>query len=267
LATDSETVALLDGLTLIASRAAAAILAVARPELNRRAKPDDSPVTAADEAAEVLIRAELASLVPGVPIVSEETTGNRMVEGLGRRFFLVDPLDGTREFVDGLGDYSVNIALIENETPVLGVIAAPTSGLIWRGHIDHGAERLALAPGAAPAQSGERIALHTRACPASGAGVLVSRSYPDAATNAYIDQLPQPKRIVRGSSLKFCMLAEGLADLYPRLGPISEWDIAAGHAVLVAAGGELRRPDGAALRYGQDDFRVNGFIARGERTR
>jgi 3'(2'), 5'-bisphosphate nucleotidase len=203
--------------------------------------------------------------MPGVPIVSEETTGNRTVEGLGHRFFLVDPLDGTREFLAGLGEYSVNIGLIENETPVLGVVAAPASGLVWRGHVDHGAERLALAPGAAPEMAGERIALHARACPASGASVLVSRSYPDAATDAFIDRLPQPKKIVRGSSLKFCMLAEGLADLYPRLGPISEWDIAAGHAVLVAAGGELRRPDGSALRYGQADFRVNGFIARGER--
>jgi 3'-phosphoadenosine 5'-phosphosulfate (PAPS) 3'-phosphatase len=112
----------------------------------------------------------------------------------------------------------------------------------------------------------ERVAIHSRACPASSARVLISRSYPDPATNAYVDRLPQPEKIICGSSLKFCLLAEGLADLYPRLGPISEWDIAAGHAVLIAAGGEVRKPDGSALRYGQADFRVTGFIATGARA-
>ncbi len=261
---ESEIVRLLDGLTLIASRAAEAILAVPRLDLNRRDKPDASPVTAADDAAETVILAGLGRLLPGVPIVSEESTGNRSVKGLGQRFVIVDPLDGTREFLADLDEYTVNIALVENEAPVLGVVAAPARGLIWRGCVGHGAERLALTPGAAPDAARERVTIHTRAQPANGARVLVSRSHQDAATDTYIDRLPQAERIPCGSSLKFCLVAEGSADLYPRLGPISEWDIAAGHAVLVAAGGTMHRLDGGALRYGQGNFLVSGFIASGD---
>jgi 3'(2'), 5'-bisphosphate nucleotidase len=252
---------LLDGLTLIAARAAAAILAVPRDNLNQRAKADSSPVTAADEAAERVIRDGLTALRPDIPIVSEEATGNRVVDNLGRRFFLVDPLDGTREFLAGLHEFTVNIALIDEDTPVLGVVAAPARGLVWRGQVlsdqvGHGAERLTLA-------GGERTPIRTRVPPGSGARVLVSRSHLDAATDAYVDRLSQPERIACGSSLKFCRVAEGAADFYPRLGPTSEWDIAAGHAVLIAAGGQMCRPDGSALRYGQHEFRVSGFIASG----
>jgi 3'(2'), 5'-bisphosphate nucleotidase len=254
--TNSEFIELLDGLTLIASRAAAAITAVPRDGLNQRAKPDSSPVTAADETAERLIRDSLTALRPDIPIVSEETTGNRVVDNLGRRFFLVDPLDGTREFLAGLDEFTVNIALIDEATPVLGVVVAPALGLVWRGQVGHGAERLTLA-------GGERMPIGTRVPPASGARVLISRSHLDPATDAYLDRLSQPERIACGSSLKFCRLAEGAADLYPRLGPTSEWDIAAGHAVLIAAGGQMRQPDGSALRYGQHEFRVAGFIASG----
>jgi 3'(2'), 5'-bisphosphate nucleotidase len=263
-ATESEIAGLLDGLTLIASRAAAAILAVPQHDLNQRHKPDSSPVTAADDASETIILAGLARLMPGVPVVSEETTGNRPVEGLGERFLVVDPLDGTREFLAGLDEFTVNIALIENETPVAGVLAAPARGLIWRGHVGSGAERLALSPGAAPDKARQRVAIRTRARPASGARVLISRSHLDAATDAYVDRLARPERIACGSALKFGLLAEGSADLYPRLGPMSEWDIAAGHAVLTAAGGVMRKLDGSALRYGQGNFLVAGFIATGD---
>jgi 3'(2'), 5'-bisphosphate nucleotidase len=262
--TESEIAGLLDGLTLIASHAAAAILAVPRMDLNRRNKPDSSPVTAADDASETVILAGLAGLLPGVPVVSEESTGNTPVAGLGPQFLIVDPLDGTREFLADLDEFVVNIALIENETPVAGVVAAPARGLIWRGYAGHGAERLTLPPGAAPGQARERIAIRTRARPASGARVLISRSHLDAATDAYVDRLQNPEKIPCGSALKFCLLAEGSADLYPRLGPTSEWDIAAGHAVLVAAGGAVRMPDGSALRYGRGEFRIGGFIASGD---
>jgi 3'(2'), 5'-bisphosphate nucleotidase len=265
-ATESEIARLLDGLTLIASRAAAAILAVPQLDLNQRHKPDSSPVTAADDASETVILAGLAKLMPGVPVVSEETTGNRPVVELGRRFFVVDPLDGTREFLAGLDEFTVNIALIENETPVAGVLAAPARGLIWRGHVGHGAERFALSPGAAPDKARERVAIRTRARPASGARVLISRSHLDAATDTYIDRFTLPEKIACGSALKFGLLAEGSADLYPRLGPMSEWDIAAGHAVLIAAGGAMRKLDGSALRYGQGNFLVAGFIAAGDVT-
>ena len=231
-----EIAGLLDGLTLIASRAAAAILAVPRLDLNQRNKPDASPVTAADDASETVILAGLARLMPGVPVVSEETTGNRPVEGLGRRFLVVDPLDGTREFLAGLDEFTVNIALIENETPVAGVVAAPARGLIWRGYVGHGAERLALAPGAAPDSARARRHSHPRAS-------RQRRARPDqplASRCGHRRLCRSPAaagKIACGSALKFCLLAEGSADLYPRLGPTSEWDIAAGHAVLVAAGG------------------------------
>ncbi len=263
---ESEIAGLLDGLTLIASRAAAAILAVPRLDLNKRDKPDSSPVTAADVASEATILAGLARLMPGVRVVSEEMTGNRPVDGLGQRFVIVDPLDGTREFLAGLDEFTVNIAVIENETPIAGVVAAPARGLIWRGHVGHGAERLTLAPGAAPDAARERAAINTRPRPASGARVLVSRSHLDPATDGYVDRLTKPEKITCGSALKFCLLAEGSADLYPRLGPMSEWDVAAGHAVLVAAGGAMRKPDGEALRYGQGTFRIDGFIATGDAT-
>ena len=255
---------LLDGLTLIASRAAAAILAVT--DLKRREKPDSSPVTAADEASEAVILDGLAALRPGIPVVSEEAAGRPAPAGLGPRFFLVDPLDGTREFVAGRDEFTVNIALIENSAPVAGVLAAPARGLIWRGQVGDGAERLALAPGAAPAAARERTAVRGRARPASGLRVLVSRSHLNDATAAYVDRLPQPERIACGSALKFCLLAEGAADIYPRLAPTSEWDVAAGHALLLAAGGDVCRPDGEPLRYGRkSDFIIPGFIAFGDR--
>lgn len=255
---------LLDDLTLIASQASAAILAAQRSGLGRRDKADRSPVTAADEAAERIILDGLANLAPGVPVVSEEATGHRRPDQLGSRFFLVDPLDGTRELLAGRDEYTVNIALVQDSIPIAGVMAAPARGVIWRGASGLGAERIALAAGAAPAQAENRMAIRTRAFPARGARVLVSRSHLDAATTAYVDRLPQPERLACGSSLKFGLLAEGTADLYPRLAPTSEWDIAAGHAVLLAAGGGVTQPDGQVLRYGQSDFRVPAFIAFGD---
>ena len=145
----------------------------------------------------------------------------------------------------------VNIALMENGVPVAGVVAAPARGLIWRGHVGQGAERLALPPGASRDIARERVSIRTRARPASGARVLISRSHLDSATDAFVDRLTRPEKIACGSALKFCLLADGTADIYPRLAPTSEWDIAAGHAVLLAAGGDVRKPDGSALRYGQ----------------
>lgn len=256
----------LDGLTLIASQAAAAILAVPRPDLNKRDKADTSPVTAADEASEAIILAGLNRLMPGVPVISEETVAGRMAAPSAGRCLIVDPLDGTREFLAGLDEYVVNIALVGNGVPIAGVVAAPARGLIWRGHAGHGAERLTLAPGAAPAAAHQRVPIRTRACPASGARVLVSRSHLDPATDAYVDRLARPEKIACGSALKFGLLAEGAADLYPRLGPTSEWDVAAGHAMLLAAGGDVLRPDGAPLRYGATNFSIPGFIAVGDPT-
>jgi 3'(2'), 5'-bisphosphate nucleotidase len=255
---------LLDGLTLIASRAAAAILSVSSPVLSRREKPDLSPVTAADEASEAVILDGLARLLPGVPVVSEEATGRAAPAGLGRRFFLVDPLDGTREFLAGRDEFAVSLALVNDAVPIVGVIAAPARGLIWRGIVGRGAERLALAPGAALDAVSERMAIHTRLPPATGPRVLLSRSHLDADTTAYVDRLPNAQWLQCGSALKFCLIAEGSADLYPRLSPTSEWDVAGGHALLVAAGGNVTRPDGQPLTYGQKDFLIPAFVAFGD---
>jgi len=265
---ESDGAELLDGLTLIASRAAAAILAVPRTSLDPREKPDHSPVTAADQASEAVILEGLSRLMPGVAVLSEEATGSRPIASTDGRLFIVDPLDGTREFLAGLNEFVVNIALVENGVPVAGVVAAPARGLIWRGRAGHGAERLALPPGASLDAAGERAAIRTRRRPPSGARVLISRSHLDPATDAYVDRLQRPEKITCGSALKFCLLADGSADLYPRLAPTSEWDVAAGHAVLLAAGGDVRRPDGNALRYGNGhsvgNYLIPGFIAAGQ---
>jgi 3'(2'), 5'-bisphosphate nucleotidase len=257
---------LLDGLTQIASRAAAAILAVTATEMNRRDKPDHSPVTAADEASEAVILAGLARLRPEIAVISEEATGHSRPAGLGRQYFLVDPLDGTREFIAGRDEYTVNIALVDGDMPVAGVIAAPARGLIWRGRVGSGAERLALAGGAAQGAALRPEAIRTRARPAVGARVLVSRSHLDTATAGYLARLAQPEQVACGSSLKLCLIAEGSADLYPRLAPTSDWDVAAGHAVLAAAGGAVQRPDGGPVRYGQGDLIIPAFVAYGDRA-
>jgi 3'(2'), 5'-bisphosphate nucleotidase len=255
---------LLAGLTDIVSRAAAAILTVQPGDLNRREKADRSPVTAADEASNALILGGLARLAPGIPVVSEEAS--KPTE-LGHRYFMVDPLDGTREFLAGRDEYTVNIALIEDGVPVAGVMAAPKRGLIWRGVVGNGAERLAVPPGAAADAARERVTVHTRPRPTSGLRVMVSRSHLNEATAAYVARQSVAERIPCGSALKFCLLAEGTADLYPRLAPTSEWDVAAGHALLLAAGGDVVRPDGSPLRYGKADHLIPAFIAFGDRSR
>jgi len=202
-------------------------------------------------------------------VVSEESPESHKVTA-GRHFLVVDPLDGTREFLAGRDEFTVNIALVEDGTPIAGVIAVPLRGLIWRGHVGRGAERLALSPGASLDAARDRVAIRTRPQPASGARVLVSRSHLDPMTTAYVDRLSEPERIGCGSALKFCLIADGSADLYPRLAPTSAWDVAAGEALLTAAGGGVVKPDGAPLRYGQaagqTGFRIPAFIAFGDRA-
>src|SRR5262245_23171814 len=251
---------LLEQLTGLAARAAAAILAVAPEACDPRLKADQSPVTAADEAGEAVILEGLARLLPGVPVVSEEATARPTA--LPSCFVLVDPLDGTREFLAGRPDFTVNIAMIADGRPVLGVVAGPALGHIWRGMAGLGAERLVLAAGDAAAPT----AIRTRKAPAHGLVAAVSRSHGDAQTASLLDRLPVTARTTLGSSAKFCLVAEGSADLYARLAPTSEWDIAAGHAVVAAAGGIVTAPDGSAIRYGgvQRDFCVPAFMAWGD---
>lgn len=261
---------LLDGLTAIAARAAAAILAIAHTALAPRDKPDRTPVTVADEASQTVILEGLGRLLPGVPVVSEETAAVASPMNLESRFVLVDPLDGTRELLAGRDEFTVNIALISGGHPVAGVVAAPARGLLWRGIVGGRAERLVLTPNAGSLAAREARAIHTRAWPKtqrdSGLVALVSRSHRDPATEAYLAELKPAEQIACGSALKFCLLAEGTADLYVRLAPTSEWDVGAGHAVLAAAGGAVTTPDGQPLLYGKAGFRIPAFIAWGDRA-
>jgi 3'(2'), 5'-bisphosphate nucleotidase len=254
---------LMDDLTAIVSRAAAAIRCIAAEDVARRTKADRTPVSEADERAEAVLLDELARLMPAVPVVSEEACARGEIPRLGGRFFLVDPLDGTREFLAGLDEYTVNVALVVEGVPRLGIIAAPAQWRIWRGAIGQGGERLDLAPGATPSAARNVRPLRPRPLPGHGVVAALSRSHLDPRTAAFVAGLPNTQQMVCGSSLKFCRLAEGRADVYPRLAPTCEWDIAAGHAILTACGGTMAAPDGTPLLYGraEEAFRVPGFIA------
>jgi 3'(2'), 5'-bisphosphate nucleotidase len=201
--------------------------------------------------------------MPGVAVVSEEMAVRP--PRLGDVFVLIDPLDGTKEFVAGSSEYTVNLAIIKDREPVAGIVAVPAAGLIYRGRIGHGAERLVMPRGG----SGVAHPIRVRTPQRDSVVAAVSRSHPDSATVALLNQLHVANRIACGSALKFCRIAEGAADIYPRLAPTCEWDVAAGHALVVAAGGTVTLPDGGALRYGETsrDFRVPAFIAWGDRAR
>ncbi len=227
-----------------------------------RPKADRSPVTEADYAAEAIITEQLALRFPGVPVVSEEDVATRGPPIVGRLFFLVDPLDGTREFIAGRKEFTVNIALVEDGAPVAGAIYAPLYERLWFGATT--CEALDVAPGAKPdLANAHRI--HVRKPPAEGMTAFVSRSHDDPETEAYLAQMPVAERRHIGSSIKFCRIAEGAGDVYPRLGETREWDVAAGHAILIAAGGAVTTPDGAPLSYGNTatGFRRPGFVATG----
>jgi len=256
--------ALMDGITKIAAQAAATIRDLTI-KADVRTKADGSPVTTADEAAEAVIRDGLARLAPDLPIISEEQAGREkpnIPRGEGASYFLVDPLDGTREFIAGRDEYTVNIALMAGGAPRLGLIAAPALNLAWRGIVGRGAERIALAVGTAASPA----AICVRPRPARGLVVMVSRSHLEPRTRAYVERLPEAALMQSGSAIKFCRVAEGTADLYPRLAPTRDWDVAAGHAIVKAAGGEVTAPDGSPLVYGTTDLLIPGFIATGAVT-
>jgi 3'(2'), 5'-bisphosphate nucleotidase len=253
--------ALVEPLTDLVARAGAAILAVNRGSMIRSGKADGSPVTEADLAADRVLAEGLARLLPEVPSLSEERTHSAKPPITGS-FFLIDPLDGTREFVAGRDEFTVNLALITDGVPLLGIVGAPALGLIWRGLVGRGAERLTMTGGAGSAKP-----IHTRSFPLLRAPWIaaVSRSHGGSRTEAFIDSRPNAVRQVAGSAIKFCRVAEGGADIYPRLAPTCEWDVAAGHAVVSAAGGKVTDSQGAALRFGAGkDFIVPEFIAWGD---
>lgn len=218
-------------------------------------KPDGTPLTAADEAADALLRATLQALTPDIPVVTEECVAVLTDAQRAGSFWLVDPLDGTREFIAHNGEFTVNIALVVRTEPVLGVVHAPALGRLFAG---------AQGQGAWVEGAGGRRTIQCRPPPSQGLCVVVSRSHGDALPLAGFVAGRSVQSVVHaGSSLKFCLVAAGEADLYPRRGRTMEWDTAAGHAVLRAAGGQVRTLEGAELAYGKPGFVNPGFVARG----
>jgi 3'(2'), 5'-bisphosphate nucleotidase len=252
--------ALLAKLTAEVAVAAAATLTAAR---NVHIKADRSPVTDADERSQAILLQAMARLMPGVAVVSEEMAIRP--SRLGDVFAVIDPLDGTKEFVAGSSEYTVNLAIIQDREPVVGIVAVPAEGLIYRGTWK-GAERLAMSRSGVP-DSAAAQPIRIRNAPRGGVVAAVSRSHLDCATVALLDRLHVRQRVACGATLKFCRIAEGVADIYPRLAMTCEWDVAAGHALVAAAGGTVTLPEGGALRYGDvaGDFRVSAFIAWGDR--
>lgn len=250
---------------MLVIEAGAAILAIRQRAHGIETKTDGSPVTEADLAADRIIAEGLARLAPDIPSLSEERACDATFP-FAELFFVVDPLDGTKEFIAGRDEFTVNVALVANGTPILGVVGAPALGLLWRGHVGHGATRVVC-----DAAGGTAVEpIHTRPLPVSGAPWIaaVSRSHGDARTEAFIAARPGAACKTLGSAVKFGRVADGSVDIYPRLSPTSEWDVAAGHAVVVAAGGKVTDAQGRPLHYGtgRSDFILPDFIAWGDPT-
>lgn len=214
-----------------------------------RFKPDSSPVTDADHEAEALILARLGKAFPGVPVMAEEEAAAGRIAKVGHRFFLVDPLDGTKEFLSGNGEFTVNIAEVVEGRAVAGTVFAPAVGRIFT------ADQNGAFEGAKK--------IRARRPPGEGLIAVGSRSHGDAASAEFLKSFAVKEFIAAGSSLKFCLVAAGEADIYVRGGRTMEWDTAAGQAVLMAAGGSVRDWSGMELRYGKKDFENPGFVARG----
>jgi 3'(2'), 5'-bisphosphate nucleotidase len=252
-----DVAALLPALVTVSKRAGEVILAIYRTDFDVEQKADYSPVTQADIDAEAVILKALRQLTPDVPIIAEEEVSAGRVPDVGDCFWLVDPLDGTREFLNRNGEFTVNIALIRDRRPVLGVVHVPDSGVTYTGSL----------PGGATRQKGDRPVepIRVRIPPPEGLTVVASRRH---GSGSEIERFLKGRKVAEhvtfGSSLKFCVVASGEADIYPRFGPTMEWDTAAGHAVLAAAGGCLTNTDGTDFLYRKPDFRNPNFIAWGE---
>jgi 3'(2'), 5'-bisphosphate nucleotidase len=247
---------LTDPLCHAAREAGAKIMEIYASDFEVKTKGDESPVTAADDAAEKIILEHLAECAPEIPVVAEESVAAGNIPDIsGGTYWLVDPLDGTREFISRNGEFTVNIGLIENHQPVLGVVYAPVLDRLFFGSEKSGAF--------CENTPGQREHIQVRKPADDGLVVVASRSHRDAATDEYLEQFTVKDLTSAGSSLKFCLLAAGEADFYPRLGPTMEWDTAAAHAVLRAAGGSLTTLEGDDFLYGKADFRNGFFVARG----
>ena len=250
--------ALLTGLVALARRAGGAILKVYDEDFDVMTKEDESPLTHADLASHRVITAALPELLSNVPILSEESGAIDEAERLAwTRYWLIDPLDGTKEFVNRNGEFTVNIALIDDHRPVIGVVHVPVADQTYTGIVGAGAWR----------QDGDAapVPIATRRPPARPPVVVGSRSHANPDLAACLDQIGEHELVSMGSSLKFCRVAEGAADLYPRLGPTSEWDTAAAQAVVEAAGGQVLRLDGAPLAYNEKRDILNPwFVVLGD---
>ena len=231
------------------------IMEIYNTDFDVRSKDDGSPVTEADERGEALIRARLEDAYPEIPFIGEEAygAGHKPVVD-GGLFWLVDALDGTKEFIHKRGEFTVNIALIDAGVPVFGVVHAPAKKRTFWGGYSHGAFA---ADGESPPHG-----ITTRTPEADGLVVVASRSH-RSGEDEFLKQFTIKETVTSGSSLKFCLVAAGEADIYPRTGPTSEWDTAAGHAVLLAAGGQMTKIDGTPFIYGKDDILNPHFIAQG----
>lgn len=253
---------LLELMVSAAIEAGRAACAIYRSGFEVETKEDNSPVTAADHASEAVILAHLRAAAPYIPVIAEEQVAAGNVPEIGRAgaFFLVDPLDGTKEFVQRRGDFTVNIALVREGTPVLGVVYAPAKSRLFAGDV---ASKHAFRSEQSPDEEdvAERTDIRVRTPPPVGLTVVASRSHLNAETDQYLRRLKISNLVSVGSSLKFCLVAAGEADVYPRLGPTMEWDTAAGHAVLTAAGGTVINLDTTPFRYGKAEFRNPSFIA------
>lgn len=225
-------------------------------------KADSSEVTQADLKSDAILSIAIHHLWPDISVVSEE---NEVRHCNTTGFFLVDPLDGTKEFINNGLDFTVNVGFVENGTPLWGVVYAPAHDVVFAGMTGKGGWRAKLASQKDYfTPSWEMI--QVRKAPKEGLTATISRSHPDPETDSILNTLTITKKIETGSSLKFCQLAEGMADIYPRLGRTMEWDTAAGDAILRAAGGMVKNPSGEPLRYGKPDFINTGFIAWGDTT-
>ncbi len=247
----------LDAVLAIATEAGGRIMEIYSSDFAVTRKDDESPLTQADLAAHSHISAELTRQWPQIPVLSEEAADIPFTTRASwTRYWLVDPLDGTKEFIKRNGEFTVNIALIDQGRPVLGVVYAPALGLTYLAEHGSGAFRI---------KEGRREKITTRKVPAKPA-LVVSKSHRDAALEAFLAKMPLHDAVSRGSSLKFCLVAEGSADLYPRTGPTSEWDTGAGHCVAEQAGAQvLKLPDFSPLLYNQKDSLLNpNFVVIGD---
>lgn len=257
---------LIEPLVAASLDAGRAILDIYATDFEVTYKGDNSPVTAADHAADIILSAALAKHAPGIFVVSEEQSGLWSGKEAPETFFLVDPLDGTKEFLRRKDDFTVNVALIHMRRPILGVVYAPARGWLLAGDVLSGQAWEATGVKPDGEGSNDRKTIAVRTPPKSGISAVSSASHNSPATDEFLSVYTVADRVAVGSSLKFCMVAAGRADLYPRMAPTCEWDTAAGDAVLRAAGGAVLDLEGGPLLYGKPDYFNPGFIAHGPAT-